>query len=806
MGGLIVKSARQHLVSTTAAASCALAFFTTSALAQNAPAKATGSGIEQVVVTARKRSERLQKVPISVTALSATQLAQNKVTTASDLGQIAPSLTFEQSSYSTFGDYIGIRGQKTTETLLSETPSVGVYIDDVYQPGIIGTGLGGFNDVSQVEVLKGPQGTLYGRNTTGGALKVATRLPDYSGFYGSVLAGFGNYSSNEDQVMLNVPLVKDEVALRVDFEREYHGGFAYDHTNNQSLDNSDVKAGRIALRIDPTNDLQIVVRANIADGRSGGLVYNLAAVEPVFGVNGAPTFAPALLNTGLEIGSLTFPELLPFLAPSAFGPPTAADYAAVIAGQQAAYQALVKYKNQGYNVNYSEPNTIRAKHDGTSVNITYHINDDLSLKSITAYQFASEYTADDIDATPYHILEGVGDNTTLSQITQELQLTGFGLDRKLVYSTGLFYYYQTGSEGSTNEQELPFLNAAGSPVNVNGELTDQSEAVYGQATYAFTPVIHLTSGVRWTQEKTTLLATQFTGPTFTCDVPPPGGVDGAPCADSFSNKFRDFSYTAGLDWSPADDTLLYVKTSRGFKAGGQNQRGGITGGYDAFAPEHVTDYEIGEKSDFLAHRLRVNLAAYHSIYEDIQRAVLTETPEQQTVTEVKNAASATIDGVEAEITARPVPPLTLTANAAYTLPQYQTYISGTQNFSGHDFADQPLWQFNTGATYTADFNIASVDATLTSSVNFSYQTHVNLAPDTISVYSQNYPIQGGYGLLGARIALDVPKYQSTLELWGKNLTDRKYLVGTTDLTAALGIGSSILSDPRTFGFDIVKRF
>jgi outer membrane receptor protein involved in Fe transport len=117
-----------------------------------------------------------------------------------------------------------------------------------------------------------------------------------------------------------------------------------------------------------------------------------------------------------------------------------------------------------------------------------------------------------------------------------------------------------------------------------------------------------------------------------------------------------------------------------------------------------------------------------------------------------------------------------------------------------------LWQFNLGGTYTHDVPLGSLAAVFTGTVNFAYQSSVNLAPDNISIYSNNYPIQGGYGLLNARLALEVPKYGTTLEFWGKNLTDRKYLTGATDLTSALGVGIAYLSDPLTFGFDIIQRF
>jgi iron complex outermembrane receptor protein len=797
-----------HLLSTTAVAlglTCGLHATAHAQATSTAPATKSGK-IEEVVVTARKRSERLQKVPVAVTVLGASQLAQQKIVNVNDLGAVTPSLTFQQSSYSPFGSYVGIRGQKTSETILSETPSIGIYVDDVYQPSTIGTGIGGLEDDRQIEVLKGPQGTLYGRNTTGGAVKITTNPPDYTGFYGSVTTGFGNYNSNEDDLMLNVPLVADKAAMRIDFQRLSHNGFGQDVGNGRPLDDEDIKNGRIALRLDPTSDLEITVRANVADGRSGGPVSDLAAIEPVFGVTGAPTFSPALLNTGLQIGSLTFAELLPFLAPAEFGPPTAADYAPVIAGQEKAYAALKRYLKTGYNVDYDYPNSVRLKNDGGSVNAVYTINDSLSLKSITSYQYALQDSRTEIDSTPFQILQGPGDVSTLDQLTQEIQLNGTALDNRLNFSTGIFYYYLTASDDSPGEVELPFLNAAGSPVNTRDHLTDESVAAYAQGTYAITPNIHFTGGLRGTYEKTGLTATGTDGPENACNVPPPAAVNGAPCADTFSSQFRDLSYTVGVDWSVTNNILLYVKSSRGDKAGGQNQRGSVVGGFDAFKPEHVTDVEVGEKADFLDHRLRVNVAAYRSNYTDIQRDVLTVTPDDQTITEVRNAASATIQGFEGEVTAKPVPWLTPYANAAYTSAAYNKYYAGALNFTGHAFEDQPLWQFNVGATYSQAAPIGQLDGTLTGTVNFAYQSSVNFAPDTISVYSNKYPLQGGYGLLNARVAYDIPKYGITIAGWGKNLTDRKYLVGTTDVTSALGIGNEYLSNPMTFGFDITKRF
>ena len=764
---------------------------------------APSAELQEVVVTARKRVESLQRVPVAVTALNATQLAQNRVVNIQDLGQLTPSLTFQQESYSTFGSLVGIRGQKTGDTILSETPSIGIYIDDVYSPSTFGTGVNSLYDTRAIEVLKGPQGTLYGRNTTGGALKIESNPADYSGYHGSAQVGAGNYGSNEENFAVNLPLVTDKAALRVVLQHQAHDGYAYDNTNHRPVDNVDSYSGRFELRLDPVEKFEATIRGNYADGRSGGVIANLEAVKPPFTANGTPTFSPALLNVGLETGAFSFGDLLPFLTG---GTPTPAQTGAVFAGQQTAYNDLTKYLRQGYSVNYSYPEADRVKDAGLSLNATYHINDHLSVKDVTSYQYAYQYGTDDVDGNPYQTLEGIADVTSLDQLTQEVQVSGDALSRKLQYTAGVYYYQLVGNDNSPGELELPYLNVTGSPVDTYDHLRDTSEAVYGQASYEIIPHIRLTGGLRYTSEDTELLTTSTAGPAGACNVPPPAGVGGAACLGDFKNSFTNLSYTAGIDWQITPDDLVYFRTSRGFKAGGQNQRGSTVGGYDSFAPETVTDYEVGLKTEFFQHRLRIDADYYHSDYSNIQRTVLEVTPDDQTITEIKNAAAATINGAELETTFRPVRWLVLQANGAYTYPSYQSYLSDGVDLSHDKFLDQPRWQGNISATFTKDLTLVSQEALFTATVNQTYQSSVSLAPDNTSIYDNNYSVQHGYGLLDGRVALNFRRYDLTVEGYVKNLTDRKYKTGATDLTDALGVGIVYLSDPRTYGFSVSKKF
>jgi iron complex outermembrane receptor protein len=249
--------------------------------------------------------------------------------------------------------------------------------------------------------------------------------------------------------------------------------------------------------------------------------------------------------------------------------------------------------------------------------------------------------------------------------------------------------------------------------------------------------------------------------------------------------------------------LLYAKTSSGFRAGGTNQRSDPALPY---APETVTDYEIGAKSDWFDRRLRVNLAAYHSNYKNIQRSVYVNEA-QSFVTEIQNAASAKINGVELEITARPLNALTLSASAAYTMPKYSTYTgfssTGTPvDLSGNAFPNVSRWQTGASGTYTLRDGLGALDTT----VDFSYRSKVDYQPDGHDANSAPYTIQGGYGLLNARITQEIAAWNAKVSLWGKNIADRHYIAGANDFSTQLGYAYTIPGLPATYGVEIEKSF
>ncbi|MEA3178450.1 MAG: iron complex outerrane recepter protein, partial [Gammaproteobacteria bacterium] len=283
---------------------------------------------------------------------------------------------------------------------------------------------------------------------------------------------------------------------------------------------------------------------------------------------------------------------------------------------------------------------------------------------------------------------------------------------------------------------------------------------------------------------------------------------------SFPTSFSNVSYTAGVDWSPTADMLVYAKTSTGFKAGGVNSNGD----YNSFAPEKVTNYEMGIKSDWLDHRLRFNLAAFYGKYNDIQRSVF-KVVYGNLATEVVNAASANISGVELETFARAFNNFEVRTNLAYLDAKYEKFsatnptpsgvdpgtglpIYSPIDLSGAPFNNTPKWKTSIEPAYTVPLPFGS----LRSSLIWTYQTKVYLSPTSATAFSGNYANQSGYGLWDARMALHIDRANLEIAAWGNNLADKRYINQATDLSGVLGLIEANLGPPRTYGIEVTKRF
>jgi len=797
----------------TAAGNAAEAGTTAAASTDTDTATSTNTGgLEEIIVTARKRSEDVQRTPIAITTLSKSDLENRDILAVRSLAKDTPSLSFQQAPYDPLGSYIGIRGQQQTDIVITQTPPVGVYVDGVYYPTSLATALDNFEGVEQIEVLKGPQGTLYGRNTTGGALNITTKLPDYEGVHGTAKIGYGNYNDQQFAGSVNLPLVDNRLALSLTAQYLQHGGYGTDLGNHVPLENLENGTVRAALRFDPTDDLEFVLRSEYSHALTTQNINDLVYVQPGFTIASAAVAA--------EIGALGGDDfnILGGLLTKGVPPAgtTAAQLATFFGDVNKGRTALASYICPGCRtITLANPSSlaafgipsntpIRPQTDATlmtdSLTGTYHFNDDLYVKSITAYQYTQRRTVGSTSGgNPFLLINGVSDSQDPHEITEELQLGGDALDKKLKWVTGYYYFHLNGYDNSNPILELVPL--APNPTNNLANYTDTSNSLYGQGTYAITDAISFTGGLRYTSEKTSLLENG----TVAGECTVPGVAPGEPCAGTFDNSFNNTSYTAGLDWKITNDVFAYLKTSSGFRAGGTNQRGPAL----SFKPETVKDYEVGLKSEWFEHKLRLNVDIYDSEYKDIQRSVYV-LANGGIVTAIENAASARIQGLELEATALLTDNFRLTANGAFTDPKYLSYTGLTSagmplDLSGNAFPNVSKWQGSVTATYTIPEAFGKTVATL----DYSYRTTLDYQPDNHAAgfNSAAYTIQSGYGLLDGRASQYLTAWNVEIGVWARNITNKVYNAGANDFTAAgLGYAYTIPGNPRTYGVDIRKNF
>jgi iron complex outermembrane recepter protein len=740
-----------------------------------APAASQNSGgLEEVIVTARRQSENEQRVPVAVTAFDAAAIKQQNITNIGDVAVLTPSLNIEQSPYGPLGAFVAIRGQQVQDQQLDLTPSVGVYIDDVYQGTSATLGSLSTQDAASVEVLKGPQGTLYGRNTTGGAIKITTPLPDLNEVQGGGSAGAGNQGILKDSADISVPVVPGVAALRLSGNFDRSQGFGRDIGTGESLGAENVKSGRAAFLIQATDNLEVILRGDVLEGIGFSTVKTPTYITPGGVAN---------LNTAGQLG-------LPFTA----------------AGVGQAYQYLQQFVNEpGFTRDYNTSNRQTVNTQTGSGTINWKVDPDLTLKSITSYQHVSTMNLCDQDATPIASVGGNCSQQKYHQFTQELQAAG---DVGALNYTGGYYHYDL--KGVDLSNAAVFSSIAGILLANNAYVKDESDSGYAQLRYKVTPSIRLNGGFRYTTETVTADITNqesFFGMN-TCQVPVADRIN-SQCLAIFPNGFRNWSYQAGIDADLAPDVLGYAQTSRGFKAGGVNLRLSEAGQLTPFAPEVSTNYEIGLKTEFFDHKVRLNTALFYTDYKNIQRSVDVLDSDGTASSVVQNAASATIKGVEVELTVRPTPGLTITASDSYIDPKYKKYVDpATGTDLSHDRFSVPDWQGSLVATYTMPTSIGKLSGT----ADVTYQSSVDFTPDSHSPPSASAPegtapfgTQKGYELFNGRLALAVTD-RLEFALWGRNLANKHYWIGAEDQSSSSGYVVTFLGTPRTFGGDVSFRF
>lgn len=738
---------------------------------------------EDIIVTARKREESLQGVPLAVTAITGEGLNRASVRELRDLSAVVPNLAIASSNLDPSAVVFTIRGQsQTNSALLSIDNAVGVYFEGVNSPR--NTGLrAGLVDIQRVEVLRGPQGTLYGRNTTGGAVSIVYRDPTED-LGGSIQAGVGTYGAWNLLGVLNVPLSQD-FGVRLVAQHSEHGPYGRKTLTGDGVGAGETTYFRAKAKFD-NGVFSMGVTGEYWRYDNSGMLIKLAGLVPATATT--PAGGPALN----EVARVMFG-----LAPTAT--PT-------LAQRTAASDELAKYVLAGryYKDIYANaPLDTTSKGHNITVNLQYIFSDFLSIQSISGYRFFEKSSRQDTDGTPYALLQNNSTTPYDKFYSQEVQFLG-GNDI-VNFVVGGYYSYENGQD--LNFSTANAYSSNGNVTTTDALVTNSSIAAFAQGTWKFADKWSATLGARWTRETKKIVNRNRTS--AGCGVPAALQDTPGVCAATFNNSYSDPSWLASLEYKANPDLLVYAKVSHAFRGGAQQERAisppgstPILASFQPVAPEKLTEYELGLKGDFFDRRLRFNVAAFYDDFTDVQRqatiAVVSGTGVVSNPSLLTNAASARLWGIEAEANLQLSENIRLRGTLGYLNAKYSRFVDAILgDRSGEDWPS-PSLTYQIGATVTQPTAVGA----LTFDIAFNGQSKWNLSP---SGRLRDQTTQSPYGLLNARISLDIDAWDAQVAIFGRNLTNTHYASAGVGVES-LGFNSYLLGEPRVLGIQLTKKF
>jgi iron complex outermembrane receptor protein len=739
-------------------------------------------GLEEITVTARRRTESLQDTPIAISAVTAAGLESRGIDNVTQIGDFTPNVKFNSSvpvSASNATAAIFIRGIGQNDYQLSADPGVGLYLDGVY----ISRGVGNVLDVlniERIEVLRGPQGTLFGRNTIGGAVSVVTKKPNDT-LGGSLELTTGRFNRIQAKGNLNLPIAEGVYSSIAGFIHQRDGYVKGVIPDAPDLGDTDNLAGRFALRLEPSSAVTIDLAVDGSRTRENSAPNVALAID-----ENAP--APAVWNA-LYSGA-------PGICANPTNPARLSD--------QRCYNsqwALAPYRHGGTFEAISDvftngnPKRYQSASDvniwGVSGTVEWKLADNLSAKSITAYRKVTGFWTRDSDHSPASIVQTNSD-WKQDQFSQELQLQGDLGDGRLNWLVGAYYADESGNHRDlVNIVDAVFLSGA--------VLKGKSLAFFGQATYEIVDNLNLTAGIRWTEDKKTFNnANQYvveagflTGAPFNPDG---SGLQNGdplmgPLGQTATIKDKAWTPMASLSYRFSPEFLAYASYSEGFKGGGFTQRVFPPFSFiPSFEPETSTTYELGFKSDLAGRRLRLNGAAFLNDYDNLQ--VTVNDPTLGFAPIIQNAAKARIKGFELELQSRPVDGLLIEAGLGYLDAKYRNVDIRALNAgvtTDTHLQNAPEWTLSAGVSYLID---APGLGTFQPRVDWSYRSKVyNDALNTPLL------VQDGYHLLNASIAFNDEARHWGVTLGVKNITKEVYL-GSGFADSFAGMVEGVYGRPR----------
>lgn len=782
-----------------AALSMGLALAPLAARAQQAdqaqPAAASSQGLEEITVTAQKREEKLQNVPIAIGIMTSQTLEKQNIQNVDDFAGKIPNV----QTILPFGPQepqFSFRGVTETDFQPNQSAPIAMYVDGVFKSVGALQALQLF-DTERVEVLKGPQGTLQGRNATGGAINIYTVKPKME-FGGYVTAGVGNYGRYETDGAINVPIIDGILAVRAAWTFTNVDGYFHNLLSQPKFDGNLTGVydygGRLSVLYQPTDDFDATVRIYAA--RSNPVNYGEYSKDICCGGLGIPPGA-----------------LAPFGIPQSFYPPTGETRAGLGWGD-----------NRTTDVHGRE-----IKSHGVSLEMNYQLTDTLKITSVTGYDQGQWFTNEN-DAGSVLNIDEAKYFSRVHAFQEELRLTS-SFDGPYNFILGVLYGQESLwlAEQTTWAGYQPAIftdPATGAQTNIclvtgfytctlfnqfNQKRVDY--AAYLHNTYKITDDLQATVGVRYTADWVGVQGYRAdegwidntTGLSGIFNTIPGDGTAAAP-----NQKLSDHKWIgkAGLDYHITDDNMVYASWSMGFRGSAFNAAAQAPAAFNGVKPESLIDYEIGSKNQFFDRRLEVNVAGFYYVYRNQQFATLNS---QTGLSEEVNLPKINSEGLEFDVDAKPIGAVTVHLGGGYL---YAIYQSGSISnpLSGFNTPNQPFAADVTGKrVYTSphwSWSL-SVDWRMleTELANLDLYVDANgITKEYFNAANSPGSQQNGYSVWDARLTAETPDGTKSISLWCQNILDRKYYTVIFDTQSLVNYNFAERGTPRTFGVKGTYKF
>lgn len=606
------------------------------------------SALEEIVVTAQRRAENLQSTPLAITSLSEQDLISKNIESLLDIGSIAPNVMVGSQSLTgaNSGGYF-IRGIGQDRSGPNFDQGVGLYVDGVYVSRSDNSFLS-ILDVERIEVLRGPQGTLFGKNTIGGAINYISKAPDEE-FGGYIDVTGGSYDRIDVKGSVNIPL-SDTIFLKATggvLNRDGFLGHVVDSDEEGDMDN---RIARLQLRALLTDKVTLDISAGYTRSENSGRAFIVDFID---------SNDVAIRRLNARGGGL--------LDSSFVSPDNSTRYG----GDNTSYEY------EGYNI---------------AATLTADISDALQFKSITAYMEADVVSANDWDGSNLSVFDIV-DTRQLEQLSQEFQLSGVLFDERLNYVTGLYYLTEEpGNVGLTTAGFIPSFPVARTRT-IDSDV--ESYAVFAQGTYSLTDALDITAGVRYSKDEKSVDSFQ--------------NIPGLPTvSNSGSGEWDDVSARFAAEYAWSDDVMTYISATKGFRSGGINA-GFTTATFTEFEPEIVWNYEAGIRSDLFNNRLRTNLTVFHMDYDDQQ---LTAFDAATNRVFIQNVGTSSRTGVELEFKAVVTANFSINGSYGYLDAEYDDVGTATGVTVDSRVLRSPKTTFAIAADYAMEIGKGELVASL----------------------------------------------------------------------------------------------